>query len=219
MHLEALGIRRRIDGGAGPDQIEQLCNLGVVTRQQGRLTEARDYYRQALDVIASFYPEGYSDDYYILNGLGLVYRDLGEPAQALEYLRESGRKIAERFGDEHPNLAFSYANQGEMLVDLGEYEAAVGVLEESLAIFVSAMPGHRAVHRVKVQLGKARANLEQWEQAEHTLLEAYVQTAAASPEIARAALEELIGLYELWKKPEEVVAYRERLTNLVLKPY
>jgi tetratricopeptide (TPR) repeat protein len=110
-----------------------LCNLGVCSESLGKITQAIDYYQQALTIdreIADRQGEGID-----LGNLGGCYANLGQIEQAIEY-REQALAIAREIGDRNSegrhlgSLGLAYASIGQITRAIEHHEQALAIARE-----------------------------------------------------------------------------------------
>jgi len=98
----------------------------------GRLREAEDLDRRALETFRAKYPEGHPETLSALNDLAGVLHSLGRFDEASDLLAQAvavGRKV---FPADHPRLANAITNLGCDRADRGDDERAVPLLQEAL---------------------------------------------------------------------------------------
>ena len=101
-----------------PGSTTARYNLGVALQQAGRLEEAIEAYRAALDIDP--------DDPLVLNNLGIALRLQGRLNEAIEQYRAALRVA--------PNFARAHTNLGEALQQQGRVEEAMEAYRESIHI-------------------------------------------------------------------------------------
>jgi tetratricopeptide (TPR) repeat protein len=101
-----------------PEQWEEAEKLGARLRQEGRLDDAAEVYRESL--------RRFPGNVVLLNGLGLVLLDANHPAEAVSALAE-----AVRCAPQLPALAFNLGNAlrvgGDPAGAVVQYERAMGL--------------------------------------------------------------------------------------------
>jgi predicted O-linked N-acetylglucosamine transferase (SPINDLY family) len=202
--------------------VDALVQLGLALHQQGRLDEARDFYRQALQR----QPRHFS----ALHLLGVLAAQSKEPQHAVELigealsieprsapahnnygnaLRELGRREAAlRSFDTaiqlNPGYAEAYCNRGLVLAELKRHEAAI----ESFGRALVLRPHSAETHMSR---GNSLRELGQYEAA----IAGYQQAIALKPDYAEAHAARGIALFGLRRYDEAMAGYD---AALALKP-
>ena len=151
-------ICRQIDDREGEGAI--LNNLGQMASEQGDYSVAREYLRQAVDILRDIgnpRVEGFA-----LANLGLLHLRIGDLSGAGGYLEE-GMRVLRTIGDpQGQSLALAYCALRQHL--LGESKAAEAASRESLRIAENV--GDRAAQAYALTtLGHALAALDSREEA------------------------------------------------------
>jgi tetratricopeptide (TPR) repeat protein len=144
-----------------PEDPEAQANLGNALRAKGRLGEAAEHHRRALQ-LKPRYAEAH-------NNLGSVLKDLGQLEAAAASYREA---IALK-----PQFALAHHNLGITLRELGRPEEAVGAHRRALALVPDLADAH-------AQLGSALRDLGRREEA----VASYRRALVMEPDHAEALL-------------------------------
>jgi predicted O-linked N-acetylglucosamine transferase (SPINDLY family) len=198
--------------------VDGLVQLGLALHQQGRLGEAQDFYRQALQL----QPRHFS----ALHLLGVVAAQSKEPQRAVELigealsinprsapahnnygnaLRELGRhEAAIRSFDTaiqlNPGYAEAYCNRGLVLAELKRHDAAIQNFGHALVLRPHSPETH-------MSHGNSLRELGQYEAA----VASYQQSIALKPDYAEAHAALGIALFGLWRYDEALASYDEAL--------
>jgi serine/threonine protein kinase/Tfp pilus assembly protein PilF len=132
----ALSIRRTELGDDHPDTLLSFNNLGVLLFEQGKLTEAEPYYRQALEGFRRALGDDHTDTLSSISNLGVLLEQQGKLAEAEPYAREALEVRRRVLGDDHPSTLFSINNLGVLL-------EAQGKLTEAEPYYRQALEGFR----------------------------------------------------------------------------
>jgi predicted O-linked N-acetylglucosamine transferase (SPINDLY family) len=202
--------------------VDALVQLGLALHQQGRLVEARDFYRQALQR----QPRHFS----AMHLLGVLAAQSKEPQRAVELigealsidarsapahnnygnaLRELGRyEAAIRSFDTaiqlHPGYAEAYCNRGLVLAELKRHDAAIQNFGQALVL----RPRSAEIHMSR---GNSLRELGQYEAA----VASYEQAIALKPDYPEAHAARGIALFGLRRYDEALAGYD---AALALKP-
>jgi protein O-mannosyl-transferase len=160
------------------------CNLAVILRDQGKLAEAEEHYRTALQYRPHFD--------VVLENLGALLIDTGRAEEAIEYLRRATASKLDD-ADAHNNLGIALAQRGR--------------LDEALAHFREAIkykPDNAITHN---SLGNVLVLQHHYQEA----LTDYQEAIRLDPKYAEAQNNLGFALAELGRSEEAVGHYREAL--------
>ena len=151
---------------ADPDKVDHLTLLASRIEQEGKLSDAVNYYKEALSLTDK-------DDYQrrgrLCFQLGKAYRELGQPSDAMRMLELASAEL-ERAGD-WELLSYTHNGLGDLLLGLEQVEPAILSFEKALDAtqrHPELLPG---LHTTTLtNLGIAFARAQQYEKAEHNLL-------------------------------------------------
>jgi tetratricopeptide (TPR) repeat protein len=179
-HLPALEAAARL----APDDAESQTNLGNALRAHGRLEEAAERHRRAIELNAE-YAEAHAN-------LGTVLRDLARPEEAVASF---SRAVAIR-----PDFALAHNNLGLVLQGLGRPEEAIGAHRRALAAKPDFPEGHAS-------LGNAQRRLGRLEEA----AACYRRAVVMKPDYAEALLNLGDTLFALRRFEPSAASYRSLL--------
>ena len=216
MHRDALGIRRALYGEQHINLVESHHNLGATLLGQERFAEAREHFELALAISQQLLPQGSQGKGFLYNGLGRVLEATGELDLALENYALSIDMFRRFLGEEHFNVGIVTGRLGGVLLQQGKHESAEATLREGIRILAAALPTHRMLPRMRLNLGLCLARTAQFEEAESLLLAVYEQEElpAGQDEIRRTSLEGIVELYDAWGQPVRAARYRAELSDL-----
>lgn len=169
-----------------PNDAEAQTNLGNALRAKGRLQDAAERHRRALEIHAD-YPEAH-------NNLGAVLRDLGRHEQAAASFRRA-LDLKDRFPLAHNNL-------GIVLLALGRADAAIAAHRRALVLAPDFADAHACLGHALRSAGSLadaaasyrRATLIQPDHIEALRHLGDTLAALAQPEPAAAAYERVLAL-------------------------
>jgi tetratricopeptide (TPR) repeat protein len=123
-----------VAGVDGADKATLLNNIASVLRDQGRLDEALEMHRQAMDIRKRALGEDhplYASD---LNNIALVLRAKGRLDEALDMHREALDIDKRALGEDHPDVAGDLNNIASVLSSQGKHKEAVEEFTKALVI-------------------------------------------------------------------------------------
>lgn len=138
-------------------------NLGSVRRHEGRLEEALELYRRAVELRRAAL--GHDDDKVAVfeQNVGTVLFDLGRFDEGFSALEHALGVQSSVYGPDHPQLAQAVNNVGAALYRVGRYDEAAPYLERAAEIRERSLgPTHPLVGRSLSNLGslaKSRGKL------------------------------------------------------------
>ena len=109
--------------------------LGWINDDQGKYTEALEYYEKSLKIYRKTLPANHLELATLHSNIGSVCRNMGEYSKALEYYEKT-------LFDNHPSLSNSYNNIGSIYDKLGDYPKALEYFEKSLEIMEKTLPAN-----------------------------------------------------------------------------
>jgi tetratricopeptide (TPR) repeat protein len=131
---EALEVDRKTGTKWSQERAQTLSQLGLMMMRQERLTEAEDYYRQALQVLERIFPTDHEALSITLSGLGCVLDDLGRKEESERLHRWALANDLKAFGPDHPRFATRNHNLGCLLQSVGRLAEARDCFVEVLRI-------------------------------------------------------------------------------------
>ncbi len=214
---EALDLRRRALGEDHPRTLDSIGNVGRLLQSTNRLDEAEPFLREALDRKRRLRGEEHPDTLTSINNLGALFQSQGKYADAERMFREAMEKCRRVLGEGHANTLITTINTGAALRAGGPRAEAVelltGVEAKARAAFTGAYG--RWVAKLLTDLGRAKAALGEFAEAETRLLEAQpMQVATRGPAHAdtRTCTQALVDLYEAWEAADPGKGHAARAT-------
>ena len=131
---EALEVDRKTGKKWSEERAQTLSQLGLLMMRQERLTEAEDYYRQAIHVLERIFPIDHEALSIPLSSLGCVLDDLGKKEESERLHRWALANDLKSFGPNHPRLATRNHNLGCLLRSVGRLAEARDCFMEVLRI-------------------------------------------------------------------------------------
>jgi CHAT domain-containing protein len=124
---------------------ELLNNLGVLSREQGKVDQAAQYYERALAIQEKRYGPDSPSISMVLNNLGSVARQRKDYPAAEKYYLRSLEIKEKHLGPEHPEYAAVLMNLANVYASEGDYGKALDTHLRALKIFEKDLePGENA---------------------------------------------------------------------------
>jgi tetratricopeptide (TPR) repeat protein/tRNA A-37 threonylcarbamoyl transferase component Bud32 len=217
---EAIPLAREVlasygDRGPETDYAASATNLASALYLNGDLEEADRMLGQAVDRATRRLG---AEDLRTASLRGWrvrVWIELGRVGPAVDLGRDVLAAKRRRYPAGHPSIGYSLADLGWGLVLMGRSAEAEPLLAESRALFAQAPPPMEHYPAwAECWQGAALAGLRRYEEAEPHLLAAEEKLGEVSTALRwhrRAALEQLVKLYEAWDKPELAERWRKKL--------
>ncbi len=133
-YVQALAIRKEVQGEKHPDTASSLNNLGALLSNMGDYSAAQPYFEQALAIKQEVLGEKHPDTASSLNNLGVLLDSMGDYSAARPYYDQALAIRKEVLGEMHPDTANSLNSLGALLNSMGDYSAAQPYFEQALAI-------------------------------------------------------------------------------------
>lgn len=109
-----------------------LYSLATTTMKQGRIDEALDWARQALEMYRGVHPQGHYEIAIPLYFIGRVLLESGEAAEGEAYLREAHEVRRATLPAEHPEALMAAETLSDCLIELRQFAEAERMLRETL---------------------------------------------------------------------------------------
>lgn len=163
--MKAAGVYQELGDNQGLVRCQNL--FGMISDEQGRLSESHHHYTLALDLCREA-GWRYAETYILIN-LGISYTDLGGYKNALHYHNQA-LELAQETGDRHAE-AVTIDSLGLISFYEGESAVAIEYFQKALAIRKS-VSNQRSKAYVLAHLGFAQAQIGEHKGAESSFLEA-----------------------------------------------
>jgi len=211
LYREILARRRAQYGGDHPLVAFALDNLALCLHDLGDLDGAEPLYFEAQEMLYRVYGAEHPEIAQTLDNVAFFLVDKGDYARAEEMTRKSLELNRKLLGGDHPRVGDSLVALADIHLRLGDVEEAEQLTLRSLAILRASLPAdHLKIAAAESVLGKVRTAQGRFEEAEPLVVESYermVRQKEKAPERKRG-LENVIGLYDAWGRPEEAARYR-----------
>jgi serine/threonine-protein kinase len=213
MYREVVALDRRLLGDAHPDLAIDLDNFASLLDDKGDAAGAEPLFREALAIRRQALGSAHPDVAKSLNNLASLLERRGDLGASEALFREAVALRRGLFGEEgHPDLATNLNNLARVLTSAGRLREALGLYREAQAMYRRTLgEGHWLLAASLAGSGRCLARLGRHGEAEGELLAALprLQTGLGERhERARAVVDELVRLYEAWKRPEKAAEYR-----------
>jgi tetratricopeptide (TPR) repeat protein/predicted Ser/Thr protein kinase len=186
VHAEALSRAT----GDRVSRAEYMLVLADLDRAEGKREDAREHYKQALELLEAALGPEHPTVGTTLNNLGGLLHESGEYEEAIELFERALKLQMAALGPEHPAVALSLTNRGTLATRSGDYAKARTLHDQALTIFRAALgPDHEDVSLVLGNLGNlARAEGKRQEAAEYDKQALAVREKALGPDHPKVAL-------------------------------
>ncbi|MEQ9095045.1 MAG: serine/threonine-protein kinase [Phycisphaerales bacterium] len=136
--LRAVAIRQTRLGQDHPKTIETVTSAGLLRMEQGQLSQAESYLREALDQARRTLGEDHPDTLAGLLNTGLLFQAQGDAAGAEQRFHEALQGFLRVLGEDHAETLKALQAIGASLRAQGRFDEAEPFLHE-------ALEGHRRV--------------------------------------------------------------------------
>ncbi len=168
--LQAISIRRAIQGDLHPLVTENLNQLGGIAYQQGDNAAAERYFRQALKNNDIVLGKDHPDAAVILNNLARVLLEQRKFDDALPILENSVRAKLKQFDETNFNMIFPFANLAIVKHGLGNPRAAEPLFRKALV--AARLHKHRNLAPILTDLADTLCDMGRASEAMPLLAEA-----------------------------------------------
>ena len=127
----ALTIQPQDPGQRPPRRRPDLEQYRLGLRDQGKVADAQQHYRRALELLRKAYGEEHPDVATCLNNFGHACYRQGEYAQALTSYRQALAIRRKVLGPEHPDVATCLNNLGVLAVEQGDIPTALDQIRQA----------------------------------------------------------------------------------------
>lgn len=171
---EALALRWETLGKEPhPDLAENMNNLALILKDQGKLEEAGELYLQSLAMNQRLYGESHPAIALSLGNLAQLHRDLGELDLAESHYKDALSIQRDLLGERHPEVARLVQNLAFVYQDAGDLDHAMELSREALAMQIELLGGeHPNTAEIMSVLGRWELETGNLETAESILREA-----------------------------------------------
>ncbi len=128
----AIAIRRTQLGNDHTDTHASIHNMGTLLSEQGKLTQAESYYREALEGYRRVLGNDHPDTLIPISNYGNLLYDQGKTTEAEQYYREALEGNRRVHGDDHPDTFGSIKNIGIVLLAQGKAAEAEPYFRQTL---------------------------------------------------------------------------------------
>lgn len=214
---QSFNIRNLILDPLHPDISQTLNSLGILMRRTEDYEASEHYYRESLQLQQQRLGETHSEAGITMNNLGLVLIRQEKYNEARQYLEQSLNILLQNFDKDHPMIIYPLLGLAHIYLDTDEPEEAELFLRRSLAIQLeSSGVDHWMVGVIKSRLGRCLTAMDKFDEAETFLIEGHeilAQQLGDNHNRTHTAIENLITLYDSWKKPEKADEFKNLLAE------
>lgn len=212
----------RIHGPDHTDTLRAVGQLALLKEGLGQTEEAERLLRDTLDRQRERLGHANPSAITTLNNLASLLARNGRNADAVTLLTEGIAAAEPTLGAANPTLVTMESNLGELYRREGRHAEALALHQEVLARAAEYLPeSHRYLGLYNVRLGKSLVALERFDEAERHLLrghEIYAAAEGVSENERRDAAAAIEALYESWKRPEKLAAWRAATSRPAGRP-
>ncbi len=150
----ALATRRRLFGADSVPVAQTLRDLGLLARNRGETTQAKDYFLKSLARFQKSEGPVNSDVAKLLNDVGTAYIQLNQLQPARAYLRQALAMRLRVSGATSPDLIAIRTNLGDVAYASKDYATAAAQFRQELALAKQVYgPNHPFVSNLNSNLG------------------------------------------------------------------
>ena len=214
---EALDINRAALGPTHDHVVDNLNVLASILRGQGEYDTAESVFEEVVALRRETLGPNHPGLSITLDSYAALMKDKGDFDRAEALQREAIAIARTVYGEVHYAIALTTGKLASIMRAGGKAQQALPLYRESVAVYEQVLPAdHPYVAVARANLGDCLAELARYQQAEALLLESYqilYDTQGADHRLTQHVLNQVIGLYEAWGKPEQVNQYRSLLTE------
>jgi len=196
-------------------------HLGSIKDNQGRYTEALEYYEKSLEILKKTLPAHHPDLATSYSNFGLVYNRMGEYSKALEYYEKDLEIKKKALPANHPDFASSYNNIGLVYDSMGEYSKALECYEKSLEIYQKTLSANHPdlassynnIGLVYGSMGEYSKALEYYEKS----LEIYQKALPANHPLLATSYNNIGWVYSKMGEYSKALEYYEKSFEITKK--
>ena len=203
------------------DRIAIMVNIGVIHFAHGDYSTASKYYRQALRMTRTLFPNDLSTMSSILNNIGHVYNELGDYLRSIRFHRRALRIQKKLLHENDLQLATTYNHLGVVYGCLSKYRLALNYLDKAKDIRLKWLPNlHYLLGETFNNIGEiylsngqsndARINLER-------SLEIRLKSLPTDHPTLSASYTNLGCVYDRLDKSEQALEYHKKSLDICLK--
>ncbi|CAF2035288.1 unnamed protein product [Rotaria magnacalcarata] len=122
------------------DRVFIYHQLGLLSNEKGKYTEAASFYEMSLKLNQRNLPEDHPSLANTYNNLGQAYQNMDNYSKALEFYDKARRIKEKTLAPYNPDLAIFYGNIGQVYSKMCQYEKALEFYEKDLEITRIALP-------------------------------------------------------------------------------
>lgn len=201
----------------GPEHIEVAHtwnSFAHLLADMGDVQGAIDGYEKTIDLLSRAHDGPHPSFAAVYNNLAILYRNREEYGRAVEYYQKSiDMQDAVGLAERHPNRSYPITGKASVYLRQERFAEAEALFRDMLALRRENFPEeHRLISELKSELAAALTGLEQYDEAERLLLDAYDRfLTGRGPEDRRTqrAAQRLVTLYKRMGNPQAAAPYRD----------
>ncbi|UCC32639.1 MAG: tetratricopeptide repeat protein [Phycisphaerales bacterium] len=208
-------ISQELSGDNNIQSIECVFALAELARRQGKLAEAAMLCRQACARSREVVGDENSITLQGMSDLGRTLLEQGRLAESEQVLREALGGLRRILGDRTLFTLECLTRLTNTLLEQSKVSEAEAVVREYLATAGETLPEDTCqIATAESLLGACHIARRDFEVAERLLLASHPVISSSlgqRQEITKQAIERIVGLYEVWGRPEQVSKWRAKL--------
>jgi hypothetical protein len=183
--------------------------MGYVLAQQGQPQEAEPYVREAIAISLRVNGDSHQDTLTYIHNLGMLLRDEKKFDQAETQMQIVAERGGRSLGLSHPITMSATRCLAGLQIDQMRCAEAEALLE-TVEPLVLKSKNERTRASFLADIGKARAGLGKFAEAESSLLEAerlWVESGGDEDGNTRACIQAIVDNYAAWHQAQPVLGY------------
>lgn len=213
LYRQALDIRRELP--QHPDAAVTLKELAALLPIPDRYVDAQALIDEAIELQRRQLGEAHREVAGTLNTLAILHARAGKHERAVATMREALDIYRIALEEDHLYIGVTSGNLAGMMMNLDAHTEAEPFFRDALRIHrLRLSETHERTLQLESLFGRSLTHLEQYAEAEQLLLHSHAELTSLRGEehrLTQLVVQRLIELYEAWKKPDEVDAWRGRL--------
>jgi serine/threonine protein kinase/tetratricopeptide (TPR) repeat protein len=209
---DALAMWRRLYGDRHRETMISTQSLAGLLADRGKVSEAEALYREALATGRSLYGESHPLVLGSKNAFAAFLEAHDRADEALPVRESELAGALKQYGERHAVVARALTGLARNELAGGQVAAAEQHLRRALTIRQQIHPpGHWRIAEANAALGQSLLRARRFPEAETLLRQGYEGLSAskeAGPDETRAALNNLIQLYESWGRRDDAARYK-----------
>jgi eukaryotic-like serine/threonine-protein kinase len=214
---QAVEIHQSWYGRDNSTTADMMTYIAQALVNQGRYDAAESFVNESLPILEHNYPTGLHQRIALaLSIKGAIAVHRGKLEDAENDYRRMAEIYRSLYGDAHQFTAVALSNLAGVYLKKGQYVRAETLLRDVVQRFNQALPaGHVNIGIAQIRLGRALAGEKRYPEAVVESLAGYsILTKQASPSAKwlQEARQDLAGIYDALKEPQNASKFRAEIT-------